>query len=54
MDYLMDEARVTLPIVFRQRLGESQMPFEILMLGLEAIEILDVESRRGNGRRTRR
>ena len=40
---LVDEAGVALPVIFFLRLGEREMPREVLILGRNRVEVFDVE-----------
>ena len=43
LHHLVNEAGVPIPVVFRQRVGQRHMPFEIVILGRQGIEFLDVK-----------
>src|SRR5690606_2037135 len=43
VEHVMDEAGRAGPVVLRQRIGQCQMPLEVLMLGGQFVVLLDVE-----------
>src|SRR5690554_6271 len=43
VEHVMDEAGRAGPVVLRQRIGQCQMPLEVLMLGGQLVVLLDVE-----------
>src|SRR3989344_5651810 len=43
VQHVVDEAGRAVPVVFRQRIGQRQMPLEVRVLGLQLIVLFDVE-----------